>query len=186
MEGNVMINGVKLLKYTDLMEKVLNKQIEIASVKKEKNRDSVIFECDFISEELYEKKMFVNIDFLEQGRLDIKYRAVIDWGSCLDGENGLVVAGNLSKKYRFIKCFIKEEANCGEGNELFLVGEYDCLMRLGDQDLFEKAFTDITMIYCSTLSDCIDIEQKIFDKSGKDEKNLDEPDEINYNPNPFG
>lgn len=181
-----MINGVKLLKYTDLMEKMLNKQIQITSVKKEKNKDGVIFECDFVSEELVERKMFVNIDFLNHGRLDIKYRAVIDWGRCLSGENGLTVAGNLSKKYRFIKCFIKEEANCVEGNEFFLVGEYDCLMRLGDQDLFEKAFEDITMIYCSTLSDCIDIEQKIFDKSDKEEKNLVEPDEINYNPNPFG
>ena len=173
-----MMSKAKILKCGELIENALNGQTYISSVKKEKSKgDSVTFICNMNSEEGNARKVFVSADFLNQDRVDISYYGIIDNGVKLIDGIGLALAGELTRKYRFIKNYIKEGVSVDGKKEYFFIGEYDCLLRLDNLESFKKALADISMMYCSVLSDCIDIERNIFAEYEKEN--------IVIKPNPF-
>lgn len=187
-----MINKVKILKYGDLIENVLNNQTQISSVERERSKgNSITFVCDVDSEQGYTRKMFVIANFLEQqDKVDVAYKTIIDNGQKLSDGAGLALASELTGKYRFIRSYIKESVSYNNQKEYFFVGEYDCLFLLDNLEAFSTIFSDISMMHCSTLADCIDIERNVFAEYDKQKNETSEcqantEEKIKYNPNPF-
>lgn len=162
-----------ILKYEKIMEDTLTDQVYISSLdKKSEKREKVEFICDVVSRGGHTKKMTVSVDFLDCSRADISYRTIIDTGENLVNGKGEVLAGKLTRKYRFIKNYITESVSDEGEKEYLFVAAYDCLLHLDDLDLFRKEMTYISTMYCSVLSDCIDAEQN-------------RPKDV-YDLNPFG
>ena len=93
-----------ILKYEKVMEDILTDQVYISSLnKKSEKPEKVEFICDVVSQGGYTKKMTVLVDFPDRSRADISYRTIIDTGENLLNGKGEVLAGKLTRKYRFIK-----------------------------------------------------------------------------------
>lgn len=170
------------------IEHILTDQENIKSVEKQRERlPEVMFRCELLSGDNNKRSVFVTFRCVEGTKIDISYMCIINKYKNFPLSVGKELAMELSRKYRFVKAYFREEDNDGEIENQF-IGEYDGIYAY-EKESFERSLAYISETVFSILGDFIDFNQdllrNIYEEKQKKTNNLSEVKTVNINPNPF-
>lgn len=168
------------------VEPILNDQKNIESVKKQKEDTAeIVFCCDLLSEANNRRNVFVTFRNLPDNNIDISYMCIINNYKNFPDYIGKELAMELTRKYRFVKAYFREENDNGENQ---FVGEYDCIFEYEKIESFTKSVNDISATVFSIMGDFVDLDQNLlwafYENEQKKSTQKGEGD-ICINPNPF-
>lgn len=182
------MNKIEFHRYIKAAEEALKHQSYGGAVTKRKEeKDSVTFDCEVSSKNANNRTVFVSICNTIRNCLDITFYCICDNGNELGENIGKNLASKLTKKYRFVKCYIKNGLDKFGNEGCFFIGEYNLLFYQDTPEKFEKDLTEITELIYSILGDIVDIEEEVFGKNDEDVKSKNDTKDrmLIINPDPF-